>query len=82
MADNKAMARRVGIGDHAAFTQSVKTSLATAREKVARVRRTNMQLFVTNVISPAAATLIAALAATIGGNVMFKQAAAQSADGG
>jgi hypothetical protein len=60
----------------------VKTSLANAREKVARLRRTDTQLFVTNVVSPAAATLIAALAASIGGNNMFKQAAAQSEDGG
>ncbi len=85
MADNKATARRAANPvqqDHAAFTQLVKTSLANAREKVSRVRRTDTQLFVTNVISPAAATLIAALAAAIGGNAMFKQAAAQTEDGG
>ena len=85
MADNKAMARQAAqpaTQDHAAFTQLVKTSLASAREKVARIRRTDTQLFVTNVISPAAATLIASLAAAIGGNVMFKQAAAQAEDGG
>ena len=86
MADNKAAARHVGTGpaqqDHAAFTESVKSSLAAAREKVARIRRTDTQLFVTNVVSPAAATLIAALAASIGGNTMFRQAAAQSEDGG
>jgi len=81
MADNKATARRAA-QDHAAFTQLLKTSLANAREKVARIRRTDTQLFVTNVISPAAATLIASLAAAIGGNVMFKQAAAQTEDGG
>ena len=77
MADSKAKAQ-----DQAAFIQSVKTSLASAREKVSRVRRTNSQLFVTNVVSPAAATLIASLAAAIGGNEMFKQAAARSEDGG
>lgn len=81
MADNKAIARHVE-QEHAAFTQSVKTSLANAREKVARIRRTNTQLFVTNVVSPAAATLIASLAAAIGGNEMFRQAAAQTEDGG
>src|SRR5512141_779868 len=75
MADNQAMAGQ-------ALTQSVKASLASAREKVARIRRTDTQLFVTNVVSPAAATLIAALAAAIGGNTMFRQAAAQSEDGG
>jgi len=84
MADNKATTRRAAHAaqDHSAFTQLVKTSLAGAREKVARIRRTATQLFVTNVVSPAAATLIAALAATIGGNRMFSQAAAQTEDGG
>jgi hypothetical protein len=81
MADNKATARHA-LQDHAAFTQSVKTSLASAREKVAGIRRTDTQLFVTNVVSPAAATLIAALAAAMGGNEMFRQAAAQTEDGG
>lgn len=82
MADNKATARRAAEQDHAAFTQSVKTSLASAREKVARIRRTDTQLFVTNVIAPAAATLIASLAALIGGNNMFRGAAVQTEDGG
>jgi hypothetical protein len=85
MADNKATARHAthpAQQDHAAFTQSVKTSLTSAREKVARIRRTDTQLFVTNVISPAAATLIASLAALIGGNTMFSGAAAQTEDGG
>lgn len=68
--------------DHAELTQSVKSSLASVREKVARFRRTEAQLFVANVVSPAAATLIAALAALIGGNTMFSQAAQQSEDGG
>ena len=82
MADSKAAPRRAASQDRAAFTQSVTTSLANAREKVTRLRRTNTQLFVTNVVSPAAATLIASLAAAIGGNNMFKQAAAQAEDGG
>ena len=85
MADNKSTARHAAhpaAQDHAAFTQLVKASLANAREKVVRIRRTNTQLFVTNVVSPAAATLIASLAAAIGGNEMFRQAAAQTEDGG
>lgn len=85
MVDNKATARQSAHSasqDHIAFTQLVKSSLAGAREKVTRLRRTDAQLFVTNVVSPAAATLIAALAASIGGNTMFRQAAAQSEDGG
>ena len=40
------------------------------------------RLFVASVISPAAATLIAALATAIGGNQLFAQAAAQVEDGG
>lgn len=82
MADNKATARRGAAQDHASFTQLIKTSLASAREKVARIRRTDTQLFVANVVSPAAATLIAALAAAIGGNEMFSGAAARAEDGG
>lgn len=82
MADHKATARRAAEQDHTAFTQSVKTSLATAREKVARIRKTDTRLFVTNVVAPAAATLIATLAALIGGNEMFRGAAAQTEDGG
>jgi len=82
MTDDKAMARHAATQDHAAFTQSVKASLASAKEKVASIRRTDTQLFVTNVVSPAAATLIAGLAAALGGNEMFKQAAAQTEDGG
>lgn len=79
---NKNAAASTGTQDRAAFMQSVKTSLASARGKVAGIRRTDTQLFVTNVVSPAAATLISGLAASIGGNVMFKQAAAQAEDGG
>jgi len=82
MADSKATARRAATQDHAAFTQLVKTSLAGVREKTTSIRRTDTQLFVTNVVSPAAATLIATLAAAMGGNNMFSQAAAQSEDGG
>ncbi len=76
------VARHIAAPDQAAFTQSVKASLASVKEKVAHIRRTDTQLFIANVISPAAATLIAALAATIGGNKMFSQAAAKMEDGG
>ncbi|HET9913842.1 MAG TPA: hypothetical protein VFQ13_18250 [Anaerolineales bacterium] len=82
MAETKATARRAATQDHAAFTQSIKSSLAIAREKVERIRRTDMQLFVANVVSPAAATLIAALAAAMGGDELFKQAATHAEDGG
>ncbi len=82
MADEKKISRQAGTQDHAAFTQSVKATLANAKQKAAGIRRTDSQLFFTNVISPAAATLIGALAAAIGGNNMFQQAASQAEDGG
>jgi hypothetical protein len=85
MADNKPTARRAAPSaqqDRAAFIQSVKTSLASTRDKVTQIRRTDTQLFVTNVVSPAAATLIASLAALVGGNNMFRGAATQTEDGG
>lgn len=82
MAETKAVARRAATQDRAAFTQSVKSSLAVAREKVERIRRTDTQLFTANVVSPAAATLIAALAAAMGGDELFSQAAARAEDGG
>ncbi len=68
--------------DRDAFVQSVKASVSSVREKVASIRRTDTLLFITNVVSPAAAALIAALAAAIGGNRMFAQAATQTVDGG
>ena len=68
--------------DHAGFVTSVKTSLSTAKNKTDGIRKTNSQLFMANVISPAAATLLAAFTAAIGGNQIFQQAAAQSNDGG
>jgi len=68
--------------DHAGFAASVKASLNTAKNKTAGIRKTDSQLFVANVVSPAAATLLAAVAAAIGGNAMFAQAATQSEDGG
>ncbi len=68
--------------DHAAFITSVKASLGIAKNKTSGIRKTDSQLFVANVVSPAAATLLAAFAAAIGGNSMFAQAATQSEDGG
>jgi hypothetical protein len=78
----KETAHQTASQDHVAFAQSVKNTLAIARAKAAGIRRTDTQLFLANVISPAAATLIGALAAAIGGNNMFQQAAAQAEDGG
>ncbi len=68
--------------DHAAFAQLVKTSLNTAKQKTDALRRRDAQLFLANVVSPAIATLIAALAAAMGGNQIFSQAALQAEDGG
>lgn len=78
----KETAHQSGTQDHAAFAQTVKTTLANAKARIAGIRRTDTQLFLTNVVSPAASTLIGALAAAIGGNNMFQQAAAQAEDGG
>jgi len=64
------------------ITASVRDSLKNAKEKTARIRKVDSQLFVANVISPAAATLLSALTAAVGGNQIFQQAAAQSNDGG
>jgi hypothetical protein len=68
--------------DHAGFVTSVKTSLSIAKNKTTGIRKINSQLFVANVVSPAAATLLATFAAAIGGNQMFQQAAVQANDGG
>ncbi len=45
-------------------------------------RKTDTLLFVTSVVTPAAATLVSAFTALIGGNNIFPQAAAQVDDGG
>ena len=79
---DKGTARRPGAQDQAGFSASVKASLSAAKNKTASVRKIDSQLFLANVVSPAAATLLATLAATIGGNEMFAQAASQSEDGG
>ncbi len=70
------------VQNHDVFISSVKASLNTAKNKTAGIRRTDSQLFVANVVSPAAATLLAGLTAAVGGNQIFQQAAAQSNDGG
>ena len=61
---------------------SVKDSLTVAKNKTAGFRKTDSQLFVANVVSPAAATLLAAVTAAIGGDNLFAQAAIQSQSGG
>jgi hypothetical protein len=71
-----------GIQDHNALANSVKASLSIAKNKTANIRKTDSQLFVANVVSPAAATLLAGLTAAVGGNQLFQQAATQSNDGG
>jgi hypothetical protein len=71
-----------GTQNHDVLINSVKASLVTAKEKTASIRRTDSQLFVANVVSPAAATLLAGFTAAIGGDQIFQQAASQAADGG
>ncbi len=61
---------------------SVKDSLTVAKNKTAGFRKMDSQLFVANVVSPAAATLLAAVTAAIGGDNLFAQAAIQSQSGG
>jgi hypothetical protein len=82
MPEDKAIKTNKTVSDHAAFIQAVKVSLSAARQKTDAIRRRDSQLFIANVVSPAAATLLAGLAAVIGGNQMFPQAAAQVDDGG
>ena len=72
MTDNKIT--KTDKQDHAELARSVKDSLSTAKKKASSIRRADSQLFVANVISPAAATLLAGFAAAIGGNKMFPQA--------
>ena len=82
MENEKSTKTDKGIQSHDAFINSVKASLNTAKIKTARIRKTDSQLFVANVVSPAAATLLAGLTAAVGGNTLFVQAASQSNDGG
>jgi len=81
MTDNKIKKTEMS-QDHTKFAASVKTSLSTAKMKTDRIRKIDTQLFIANVVAPAAATLLATIAVTIGGNTMFARAAAQSEDGG
>src|ERR1700690_634331 len=82
MAEDKAIKTNNTASDRSAFAQAVKASLNTAKQKTDAIRRRDSQLFMANVVSPAAATLLAGLAAAIGGNQMFPLAAAQADDGG
>ena len=82
MTDDKVKKTGKGIQDHGTFVSSVKASLSMAKNKTANIRKTDSQLFVANVVSPAAATLLAGLTAAVGGNQLFQEAAAQSNDGG
>lgn len=84
MANDKSakMGKDMSTQDREAFVKLVKSNLSNVKTKVANIRQTDTILFVTNIIAPAIATLIAALAAAIGGNQMFAQAAAQANDGG
>jgi hypothetical protein len=82
MTNNKVSKTDNGLQSHEAFVNSVKASLSTAKNKTASIRKTNSQLFFANVVSPAAATLLAGLTAAVGGNTLFVQAAAQANDGG
>jgi hypothetical protein len=82
MTNDKSAKSDKGVQDRTAFANSVKASLSTAKNKTASIRKTNSQLFFANVVSPAAATLLAGLTAAVGGNTLFVQAAAQTNDGG
>lgn len=53
------------------LVQSVKASLRTARSHATRWRRTDRLLFVTGLVSPGAATLVAALVAVAGATEVF-----------
>jgi len=79
MTDNKT---DKGTQDHDKFISSVKASLSLAKNKMDVIRKTDSQLFLASVITPAAATLLATVTAAVGGNNLFTQAATQSEDGG
>ncbi len=68
--------------DRTGLAASVKASLGIAKTKTAGFRKTDSQLFVANVVAPAAATLLAAVTAAVGGDSLFAQAATQSEGGG
>lgn len=68
--------------DRAGLAASVKASLSTAKNRAAGFRKIDSQLFIANVVSPAAATLLAAVTAAVGGDNLFAQAAVQAEGGG
>lgn len=68
--------------DLAGFAVTVKNSLSVAKDKTAGFRRTDSQLFMANVIAPAAASLLGAVTAAIGGDNLFTGAATQGEGGG
>jgi len=82
MAERAIRSGKRGASDPAVLAQAVKASLNSARQKTDAIRRRDNQLFIANMVSPAAATLLAGFATAIGGNQMFPQAAAQMEDGG
>jgi hypothetical protein len=75
-------AQNPSVQERELLAQSVKASLHKAQERAIGFRKMATFLFVTSVVAPAAATLVAALTALIGGNNIFPQAAAQVDDGG
>ena len=68
--------------DRAGFAATVKTSLGVAKSRAAGIRKTDSQLFMANVVSPAAATLLGAFTAAVGGDNLFAGAAAQAEGSG
>jgi hypothetical protein len=68
--------------DLTGFAVTVKNSLNVVKGRVAGIRRTDSQLFMANVIAPAAASLLGAITAAVGGDSLFAGAAAQGEGGG
>jgi hypothetical protein len=68
--------------DQTQLAASVKASLNTAKQKTSAINRIDTGLFAVNVISPATASLLAAVTSIIGGNTLFPPAAALVEDGG
>jgi hypothetical protein len=68
--------------DLTGFAVTVKNSLGVAKSRTAGFRKTDSQLFMANVIAPAAASLLGAITAAVGGDDLFAQAAVQAEGGG
>ena len=68
--------------DLTGFAVTVRNSLGIARNRTAGFRKTDSQLFMANVIAPAAASLLGAITAAVGGDDLFAAAAAQGEGGG